>query len=361
MKRRVLLLLISAVISFFLVNKAIGQESDIDDGQTRDIIPVFETVRAKNKKNTNKDPKRQRVKPRIRTYILADSGLKQSIIRVQANKPNPVKNVPFVKPNPLQVKDPKKPTAGQIQVRFTPNEFAKAQKLGITLWKFDERKSNNEIPKRKPNASRSITHPIDEFAVVRVNQDTVFSVGDKIRLSVESPTTGYLYVANCEVYEDGNFGTPTVVFPTKRTRGGVNFLSVGSPIELPAIDDKPNYFLFTASKSSRKVVAEALVFVVTKSIISDFEVPEDSTELAQNRLETWEKKWAGRTEIWEIDDKEKREYTQAEYESGGEVLSEGEESKGRSLKADEPEPHTLYVVKPSSDDGLLFTLILRYK
>jgi hypothetical protein len=347
MKQKVIGILISGLICFLFVNAANGQDVDSDDGQTRDIIPVFETARAKTNKNPKKEVKRKSIKPRVRMNFFANGGLKQSANRVRVKKETLGKNIP--KKTPL------------IQVRFTKDEFAKAKKLGITLWKFDKRKLGTVIPGGQTPDARSITHPIDDSAVVRVNQNTVFRIGDKIRLSVESPTSGYLYVANCEVYEDGSYGSPMVVFPTKRTRGGVNFLSVGNPIELPAINDQPNYFLLTESKSEKKVVAEALVFVVTKSLITDFEVPADNTELAKNRLELWEKKWTGRTEIWEIDSKESREYTQAEYESGNEILNVGEESKGRSLKSDEPEPHTLYAVKSPSEDGMLFTLILRYE
>jgi hypothetical protein len=362
MKKTIIGILISGIVCFLFVNAASGQEIDSDDGQTRDIIPVFETARAKINKNTRKEVKRKSVKPRIRMYAFASGGLKQSANRVRIKRETLGKNVPINKPNTYNPENPLEPKKSPLtQVRFTKDEFAKAKKLGITLWKFDKRKLGTVIPGGQTSDARSITHPIDDSAVVRVNQDTVFRVGDKIRLSVESPTSGYLYVANCEVYEDGSYGTPMVVFPTKRTRGGVNFLSVGTPIELPSINDQPNYFLLTESKSVKKVVAEALVFVVTKSLITDFEVPADNTELAKNRLELWEKKWTGRTEIWEIDSKESREYTQAEYESGNEILNVGEESKGRSLKSDEPEPHTLYAVKSPSEDGMLFTLILRYE
>jgi hypothetical protein len=362
MKQGVISILFSAIFCCFLVTFTNGQEVDSDDGQTRDIIPVFETARAKTNKSSKKDTKRKSTKPRVRMSFFASGGLRQSANRIRVKKEAAGKNIPTEKPKTFNPKIPLAPKKNPLtQVRFTKDEFAKAKKLGITLWKFDNRKLGNEIPGGQTADSRSITHPIDDSTVVRVNQNTVFRVGDKIRLSVESPTSGYLYVANCEVYEDGSYGTPMIVFPTKRTRGGVNFLSVGNPIELPAINDQPNYFLITESKSEKKVVAEALVFVVTKSLITDFEVPSDNTELAKNRLELWEKKWTGRTEIWEIDSKESREYTQAEYESGNEVLNVGEESKGRSLKSDEPEPHTLYAVKSPSEDGMLFTLILRYE
>ncbi len=358
MKQKIIGVLISGMICFLFANVANGQEVDSDDGQTRDIIPVFETARAK----TKKDIKKKNVKPRVRMNIFVSGGLKQTANRVRTKKITSEKNVQDGKLKNTKPENPANPKNNLLtNVRFTKDEFAKAKKLGITLWKFDKRKLDNVIPGGQTTDTRSITHPIDDSVVVRVNQNTVFRVGDKIRLSVESPTSGYLYVANCEIYEDGSYGTPMVVFPTKRTRGGINFLSVGNPIELPSINDKPNYFLFTESKSEKKVVAEALVFVVTKSPITDFEVPTDNTELAKTRLELWEKKWTGRTEIWEIDSKENREYTQAEYESGNEILRVGEESKGRSLKSYEPEPQTLYAVKSPSEDGMLFTLILRYE
>jgi Domain of unknown function (DUF4384) len=349
-------------------NAANAQKANSEDGQTRDIIPVFEKARAKNEKKTGKNEKRQTakspvVKRRVRILAFTGAGLKQSAVRFQTKKKPPVGKKSSGNQSVADAQTAGKPelTKLQKQVKFTSAEFEKAKKLGITLWKFDKRKTDDKTSSGQSSGSRSVTHPIDDSAVIRVNQDTIFRVGDKIRVSVESPTAGYLYVANCEVYQDGSFGTPSIIFPTKRTRGGVNFLAVGSPIELPSINDRPNYFLLTESLGSKKVVAEALIFVVTKSPLADFETPEDTVELGENQLASWEKKWTGRTEIWEVEGQEKREYTQAEYESGSEILREGEESKGRSLKADEPEPQTLYAVESPTDDGMLFTLLLRYE
>ncbi len=347
------------ILIIIIALSGIASGSIFQDKQTRDIIPVFEKARAKNVKNTDKKTKRQATKPRLRTYTYAGAGLKQSAVRVKSAKKTPPKSNATAKKELIVETQNAANSQSQNSVKFTAAEFERAKKLGITLWKFEKKIATTETSGDK--SSRSITHPIDDSAVVRVNQDTVFRVGDKIRLSVESPAAGYLYVANCEVYEDGSYGTPMVVFPTKRTRGGVNFLAVGSPIELPAINDKPNYFLLTESRSSKKVVAEALIFIVTKSPIEDFEIPENTVEIGENKLAIWEKKWTGRTEIWETEKPAKREYTQAEYESASEILKEGEQSKGRSLKPDEPEPQTLYAVDSAADDGMLFTLLLRYE
>ena len=76
-----------------------------------------------------------------------------------------------------------------------------------------------------------------------------------------------------------------------------------------------------------------MIFVVTKSPLTNFETPEDTVKLGKNQLADWEKKWTGRTEIWEVEGQEKREYTPAEYESGSEILREGEQRQRTFVKS----------------------------
>jgi hypothetical protein len=213
---------------------------------------------------------------------------------------------------------------------------------------------------KKPIGSRDLVHPISGLIPTRVSSETPFKAGEKIRLSIESPSDGYLYVLNCEVYEDDSRGTLSLIFPTTRTRNGNNFLTAGSPIEFPAATDEPSYFEFRPQAKAKKAVAEALIFMVTKTPIENFTPQELPLTIEYDKFEKWEKKWSGKLQIWENDSELGKPYTQAEYESASETRTRGIASDGRILKANEPEPQTLFAVETQSDDGLIVTLLLRY-
>ena len=68
----------------------------------------------------------------------------------------------------------------------------------------------------------------------RIEVDTPLKVNDRVRLSVESPRDGYLYVIDREQYADGSLGDAYLIFPTRRTRGGDNRVRPGKLIDIPA-------------------------------------------------------------------------------------------------------------------------------
>ena len=72
-----------------------------------------------------------------------------------------------------------------------------------------------------------------EWTPERVETGTTFSVGERVRLSIESPRAGYLYVIDREQYADGSTSDPYLIFPTLRIRGGNNSVRAGKVIELP--------------------------------------------------------------------------------------------------------------------------------
>src|SRR5437763_12423285 len=47
----------------------------------------------------------------------------------------------------------------------------------------------------------------------RVEAGTTFREGDRVRLSVESPTKGYLYVLDRDVFADGTTGGVMLIYP----------------------------------------------------------------------------------------------------------------------------------------------------
>ena len=65
------------------------------------------------------------------------------------------------------------------------------------------------------------------------------AIGQRVRLSIESARTGYLYVINRELYADGSTGEPYLIFPTTRLHRGDNKVTIGR-IEVTAVSTAPD-------------------------------------------------------------------------------------------------------------------------
>ena len=198
-------------------------------------------------------------------------------------------------------------------------------KAGVTLWKV-ERVSDGELTKEVAR---------------RVEVDTQFHEGDLLRLSIESPRNGYLYVIDRDWFADGSSGETKLIFPL---HGEDNRLEVGKLIDIPAPHDPP----FKANPDPGQA-GEMLTIIVTSSplalSLSNKELPISSAQLAG-----WEKMWSGMTERFEM------------INGSGEVrTTEEQQATGsRQLTRDDPAPQTIYVLTPRSTDGLLFNLLLTY-
>jgi len=53
---------------------------------------------------------------------------------------------------------------------------------------------------------------------------------EMVRLSIESARKGYLYVIHQDIYPDGAFSNPELIFPTTRLCGGDNRVGPGGPL-----------------------------------------------------------------------------------------------------------------------------------
>ena len=62
--------------------------------------------------------------------------------------------------------------------------------------------------------SKGIDQEGEEQTVERLDTNAPYTNGDTIRLTVESPSTGYMYIVDQEQYADGSYGHAMLVFPT---------------------------------------------------------------------------------------------------------------------------------------------------
>src|SRR5205085_6385950 len=151
----------------------------VQDDDTRKLIDTgFLQKRPQSSNKNRKTPKYKRVTPKISEQI--------------AKSENKSGDKPEIKPDN---KTGSKPGDG-LEIK-SGNEV-----VGLTLWQL--RPSVKSDDKSVRLLEREDENTL-EWTPVRVDSDTVFALGDRVRLSFESPRDGYLYVIDRELYEDGSF------------------------------------------------------------------------------------------------------------------------------------------------------------
>lgn len=83
-------------------------------------------------------------------------------------------------------------------------KVATVAQLGITIWRLRPVGANDSGARMLVREKRKSSEWVPE----RVETDTVFREGDHVRLSIESPRPGYLYVVDRDLFSDGTMGGP---------------------------------------------------------------------------------------------------------------------------------------------------------
>jgi hypothetical protein len=216
--------------------------------------------------------------------------------------------------------------------------------VGVTIWRL--RPAN-----RTDAGERLIVHDDNsttEWLPERISSTTRLAQGDRLRISVEAVRAGYLYVIDREQYADGSLGEPYLIFPTTRTSGGNNEVSVGRLLEIPAQDDAPPFF--TMKKSRPDHVAEVVSVLVTPEPLPGLQIADKALKLSESQVAGWEKTWGssvGRLEM---------------STAGQAWTKEEKESRTRAMTSTAPAPQLLFY-RPSlkSTDPIFVKLRLSYR
>ena len=216
--------------------------------------------------------------------------------------------------------------------------------VGVTIWRL--RAAN-----RSDSGERLITHDDNatkEWVPERISASTRLVQGDRLRISIEAVRAGYLYVIDREQYADGTLGEPYLIFPTTRTSGGDNKVSVGRLLEIPAQDDSPPFF--TMKKSRPDHVAEVLSVLVTPAPLEGVQITDKAQKISEAQLASWEKNWGGSVGRLEM------------TTQGQTWTKEEKDANTRALTANAPAPQLLFY-RPSvkSTEPMLLKLKLNYR
>lgn len=205
--------------------------------------------------------------------------------------------------------------------------------IGVTAWRLRPAKVSDDkavrLLERTDDANRQA-----EYTPERIDLDTPLEEGQKIRLSIEVPRSGYLYVIDREKYADGTVSDPYLIFPV--LRGGKlenNQVKAGVLVDIPGDDDPNPYFKLTRSGPTQ--VGEVLTLLIAPAPLAELKIGNKIQKLPKEQFESWEKQWSTQVEMLELVDGSGNPITQEEKIAG---------TGGRILTRDDPPPQTLYSV-----------------
>jgi hypothetical protein len=247
----------------------------------------------------------------------------------------------------VSTKPPVYRRTGAIRIARRGTRPPVTEEIGITIWRLRPSRASDQ------GARVLVLDGLKQaqYTPERIEAGTPLNVGDRVRITVESPRPGFLYIIDREQYADGSFGEPMLIFPTLKTRGGDNRVMPGRLIDIPAQEDQYSYFTAAPAGSRRDQTAEVLTFIVVTAPLP-LQIADQPIKLADQQVASWEKLYGGAAETLELVGRAGRVWTNEEKTAGM--------ANGRQLTQGGPPPQTVYRVARKAGAPLLVTVPLRY-
>ena len=242
------------------------------------------------------------------------------------------------------VKPPVYRRSGPARVARRGTRPPATEDIGVTVWRLRPSRANDE------GARVLVLDGLKQaqYTPERIEASTPLNIGDRVRITVESPRPGFLYIIDREQYADGSFGEPMLIFPTLRTRGGDNRVAPGRLIDIPAQEDQYSYFTAQPAGSRRDQTAEVLSVILSPQQLP-LTVGDQPLRLSPAQVAEWDKSWGGAAEILELIDGVGRIWTNEEKAASA--------ANGRQLTQAGPPPQTVYRVAARKAGGPLFVTV----
>ena len=253
----------------------------------------------------------------------------------------------FLKKRPAPAKahsGAKKPAYRLVNPSTSPKaNTAATMDLGVTLWRLRPSQSSDE-------GARLLVQDAAELTAERLDAGDPLNIGDRVRLTIESPAAGFLYVVDRELYADGTMSEPYLIFPTTRTRNGDNAVRPGRLVDIPDQGDRPNYFSVRPSRPGQ--VGELITILVTPAALDTVTIGDKPMVLASDVIATWEKSWLAPVQQFALEGGVKKLWTREEQAAAGDAT--------RLLKQDDPPPQTIFRLAAKKGAPILVNVRLPY-
>jgi hypothetical protein len=244
---------------------------------------------------------------------------------------------------------PPAPPASEYRVatKGAPDESRDAhQVIGVTVWRLrPPATSEGSAPRLLLQEPRAQAQPL---VAERMRADQRLHAGDLVRIGLEVPQNGYLYVIDRERYADNTAGTPYLIFPATRLSGGDNRVQPGRLVEIPAQTD-PLPALHVTPSGPKHTGEELLILVSPEPVDALYaESRERSLDAALvQKLEQDLGRPAERLDL--VRPELSALWTTSEQQAG---------TSKRLLTQDDPLPESLYRTRVGANGAMLFRVLL---
>lgn len=163
--------------------------------------------------------------------------------------------------------------------------------VGVIVWRVDN------------GRSKGVEQVGEEQRIERVDTNESYTDGDTIRLTIESPLRGYLYIVDQEQYADGSYGPAMLVFPTLKNRTR-NFLEEWIPVDVPAY---PAVWRFKPREPKKGEVrktqiAELFTIIISpKPLVDPGRIGSEQMTLPEKEFKDWKDKWEQPVEQFDVE------------------------------------------------------------
>jgi len=283
------------------------------------------------------DPRRHRLGLAVASLAVAGS----SLLIAQQDATRAIVPEAFLGARPQGNGTPAKPVYKPATPGVTAAS-ASSLDLGVTLWRLRAA--------RQGDPTRLLLHEAGRqaWAAERVRLDQRLIEGDRVRITIESPRDGYLYVIDSEAFADGTRSQAYLIFPTRRIRGGDNKLSGGRILDIPDQDDAPPYFTLKPSRPNS--LGERLTVIVSGAPLADVTIGEAPVELTRERVAGWEKRGGVKVERFEMESGAGKAWSAAEQDDAHDGT--------RRLTRVDPPPQTLLRLQPSDPAFIAVPIVI---
>lgn len=244
---------------------------------------------------------------------------------------------------------------GEKQPKPAPKEMEEAS-LGLTVWKIRPAAKDDAV-KELVEVEQGGKVQNSENTLERMESDTELAIGDKIRLSIESLShSGYLYVVDRELYSDGTYSSPKLIYPTLKSRNRFSPIGAGDLIFIPKTS-----FTVKPTQTEKKQIAEVLTIIISpKILINESMLQEKAIALPLEEFTSWLKQWEADTALFELKDGVGQKITLVEH-SAGQDSAKGLEEESSKLSQDDPTPQSIFRTKIKRGDPVLVNYSLKYR
>jgi hypothetical protein len=228
--------------------------------------------------------------------------------------------------------------------------------LGLTVWKMRPATKNDAVIETiKEEKGCKIEQP--EYTWARNESATPIEVCNRIRFSFESLThEGYLYIVNRELYSDGTYSKPKLIYPTLTSKGLKNPIKPGNLVFIP---ESGGSFVITDKKTDQKKIAEVLTIIVSQEpLIEQSRLNMEAIYLPPTEFADWLDKWEVENELLEQIDGAEQPITPVE-QAASEVRKDLTEVP--SLTQDDAAPQSVFSVRKKRGNPLLVNVSLKYR